>query len=378
MEKKALIISNSAGLVTSFLKNDVELLIERGYTIACACNTRYTDSNTNNFFCQYKIDVFDVDFPIRTLDFNKITNSYNKIKNILRSNAYSVIHCHSTIAAIIGRECAKKYRKKGTKVCYTSHGLPFYKGNEGLKSKIFYIIEKHYSRYTDLIFSICNEDFERLKKMHCKQVYLMHGVGIDVSRFEDCHIDRKKYREELGIEENKIMILSIGEINANKNHQIIIRALSKLSIPNIVYAICGRELTEKGKKDELIELANTLNVKLVMLGFRKDIPQICKCADMGALPSFKEGLGLSGVEMLASGLPIVGSNRQGIKDYIQNDETGYLADPTQVDSFASAIEKCLFLIKEEGTKEKCISMSKRFSLEHAKNILDKGYMKIDI
>lgn len=51
--KKALIVSNSSGLVSLFLKNDIELLLKNGYTVDVACNSNYPDKNTNEFFQQY-------------------------------------------------------------------------------------------------------------------------------------------------------------------------------------------------------------------------------------------------------------------------------------------------------------------------------------
>ncbi len=104
------------------------------------------------------------------------------------------------------------------------------------------------------------------------------------------------------------------------------------------------------KKEELQQLANELNVHIKFLGFRKDIPEICCSADIGALPSFKEGLGLSGIEMLAAGLPVTGSNRQGIKDYVIDGVTGYLANPEDSKSFSEAIQKCFELSKCENIK----------------------------
>lgn len=378
MEKRALIISNSAGLITSFLKNDVEILSDKGFKIVCACNMDYKHSNTDAFFKKYEIEVIDVKFPIRSLNYSKIVSAYRSVNDILSKNHFELVHCHSTIAAVIGRSCAKRYRKKGTKICYTSHGLPFYEGNNGLKAKVFKCIENYYSKYTDVIFSICEEDFINLKKMKCINVFWMKGVGVEIDKFEHCSVDISEYRENLGVNNDDLMVLSVGELNSNKNHQVVIKALSMINKPNIVYVICGRELTEVGKKAELADLAKELNVNLILLGFRTDIPEICKCADIGALPSFKEGLGLSGIEMLATGLPVVGSNRQGIKDYVVNDITGYLADPTSVASFAEAIIKCLQMKKQKDCKARCINMSKQFSMQQAREVILSGYSKVGI
>lgn len=375
--KKALIVSNSAGLVTLFLKNDVELLLKNGYSVDVACNTDYPDTNTKDFFYRYCNEIFHIPFPIRKLDPKLIFESYVSLSKILHDGNYNVLHCHSTIAAVIARQCAKKH-KKNLKIIYTSHGFPFYEGNNGTKARVFKAVENYYSKYTDAIITICNEDYLHAKEMNCKVVKIMHGVGVNIDRFANLKIDREEYRKKLGFKNCDKVILSIGELNTNKNHRIVVEAISNLKDSNIVYAICGREVTEIGKKDELQQLADQLNVRIVFLGFRKDIPEVCYSADIGALPSYKEGLGLSGIEMLAAGLPIAGSNRQGIKDYVVDGVTGYLADPESSCSFSEAIKKCFILSKQANIKSVCKEKSREFDTDQARNVIDSVYREVGI
>ncbi len=371
--KKALIIANTSGFISRFLKNDLEILIGKGYTVECACNTKYPDFDTNSFFKRYRTNVYHVDFPIRNLDLYLILKSYRMTKKLLKQETYELIHCHTPIVAVILRQCARYYKKDITKIVYTSHGFPFYKGNAGVKAKLFFYIEKYYSKYTDAILTINCEDYNNAKRMACKNVFLMHGVGVDTDFFQCCNIDRKDYRKKLGFLDEDEVILSIGELNTNKNHAVVIKALKKINNPHIVYAICGREVTEKGKKNELADLAANLNVRVLFLGFRRDIPAVCHCAEIGAIPSFKEGLGLAGIEMLASGIPVTGSNRQGILDYVQDGNTGYLADPNDSGAFAEAILKTFELSKDERTKENCYQMAKKFNSEQAYEVIKSVY-----
>lgn len=374
--KRALIVANSSGLITLFLKNDVELLKNKGYQIDCACNINYPDSNTDEFFHKYHINVTHIDFPIRKLDLKMLKAAYHELKQLIKSRNYKVVHCHSTIAAVLARQCAKNYRKKGLKVLYTSHGFPFYKGASGKKAFFYKFIENYYSKYTDAIITICDEDYNNAKKMHCKKVYKINGMGVDLDRFQISDFNRELYREKLGFKNTDKVILSVGELNTNKNHQIVIRAISLLKDCNIVYAICGREVTEIGKKQELKELAEKMGVKLVFLGFRSDIPEICHSVEIGALPSYKEGLGLSGIEMLAAGVPVVASDRQGIRDYIKENVTGFLCNPESPDDFSIGITKTFELSENILTKEACISTAKKFSVVAARNRMNHIYKAV--
>lgn len=358
--KQALIVANTSGLITRFLRNDISILQTMGFEICCACNMKYLDVDDLEYYKIHRISVFQVDFPIRALSVKKMVTASSQLKKILTARQYDLIHCHTTIAAAITRQCAKGQRKRGARLIYTSHGLPFYNGVSHKKYILYSTVENYFSKFTDAMVTICNEDFENASKMKCRHVYHINGVGVDTKRFTTLQFDRDKYREKLGFQKNDIVILSIGELNANKNHQIIVRALAKLNNPNYIYAVCGREVTDRGKAIELQELGKQLGVRIVLLGFRSDIPQVCRSAEIGALPSFKEGLGLSGIEMLASGIPVVGSNRQGIKDYVKGGITGFLCDPSDADTFAEGIRKLSEPGVRKAMRANCIEEAKQY------------------
>ena len=360
--KRVLIVANSAGLITDFLENDFTIYCNKGYRIECACNMKFTGRDSASFFEKFGVQPYNIGFPIRALNISDILESYKQLKKILENNKYDVIHCHSTIAAAIARECVRKNKNK-IKVIYTSHGLPFYEGCQDKKAILYKAVEKYFSIYTDAMITVCNEDYNNAKKMCCKKVYKINGVGVDFERFNIPNFDRNEYRAKLGLRDDRKYILSIGELNTNKNHRVVIEALSKLGNREITYLICGRELTEIGKKEELENLARLLGVDVTFLGFRSDIPQICMCVDIGAFPSYKEGLGLSGIEMLRAGIPIVASNRQGIKDYVKDGVTGYLCDPSDSKSFAEGIEKTFLLKNDTETRKNCIKMAESYSKE---------------
>lgn len=372
--KKALIIANTAGLITDFLSIDCSLLRDMGYSIDCLCNSEYPGMDSPAFFDKYDITVFDAPFPIRSLDLASMKVCFCIVARLLKSGQYDLVHCHSTIAAAIARIAAKQYRKNGLKVIYTSHGLPFYQGSSGYTNHIYHLIEAHLSKHTDAVVAICLEDFKNMSKMSCGAVYHIPGVGIDTDSFEHCECDPGRKKQELGVPDEAVVILSIGELNSNKNHEVIIRTLAAGNFDDCVYLICGREVTEKGKGAELKKLAHSLGVNVELLGYRSDIPEICRCADIGALPSFKEGLGLSGVEMLASGVPLIGSNRQGIKDYVVDGVTGYLFDPESTEDAMRA----LTILKEElsssnSYRDSCIEMARRFDRAESYRAMKKMY-----
>lgn len=151
-------------------------------------------------------------------------------------------------------------------------------------------------------------------------------------------MDRKQKRAELKIGEEDIILLSIGELNSNKNHGMVIEALGKLKNEvadhKIVYLIAGTG----EKADELKQLAGANGVALRLLGYRKDISELLNAADLYILPSLREGLNVSLMEAMASGTPCLCGDIRGNVDLVEVDKGGSLFDPNSIDSVAEAIK----------------------------------------
>lgn len=347
---KALIVVNLAGFLT-FLWSDIEILKEMGYRVDIAMNSKMadgTDAIEVEMLKDMKINYFHIDFDTKNPINKSNIKAYHQIKKILASEKYDLIHCHTPIAGLLARFAGRKTRKNGTKIIYTTHGFTFTDKSSRKSWLIYYNIEKFASRFCDAIITINHEDFNNAKKMLCSKVFLLPGVGIDVSRFENVKIDRDEYREQFGVTKSDILVLAVGELSERKNQKIIIQAINLLkNKEKYVYLICGRAVVNSSIKEELMKLANELGVRIVLAGHRLDIPAINKCADIAVIPSIREGLGLSGLEALASGIPVIGSDVQGIREYIVNGKTGFLCDPYSPEQFARSIEEIQLLMKEK-------------------------------
>lgn len=141
---------------------------------------------------------------------------------------------------------------------------------------------------------------------------------------------------ELGIPLDAFLLISVGELNANKNNGVIISAMEKLKNPNIHYILCGIG----DKQAELQAQADKagLHGKVHFLGYRTDVKELYEASDCFVMPSFREGLSRSIMEAMASGLPCVVSKIRGNTDLIDGNKGGFLCDPTDSDGFAEAID----------------------------------------
>lgn len=321
------------GSTMGFFYEHFRMLIKEGCEIELACGDGKPISEK----------IASLGLPLHKISFSRSPLSkgnlkaYGQLKKVIENGNYDIVHCHTPNASAITRLVCRKLRKKnGLKVFYTTHGFHFYKGAPKLNWMVYYPVEKLCARFTDKLITINTEDHELAKKkFKAKEICYVPGVGVDLSRFEDVHVDKAAKRIEIGVPEDAKLLLSVGELNENKNHKSIIRALAKLKDANIHYAVAGIG----DKKEALLDEAKVLGVEkqVHLLGFRKDVPELNHISDVFCFPSYREGLGISSIEAMACGLPIVTSNVHGINDYSQNGVTGYKCAPADADGFAKAI-----------------------------------------
>lgn len=358
---KALIVASLAGFIRSFLTHDIELLQEKGFEVHCAANINHPGAEGMiDYFKKHNVIFHQIDFSSYRPLSSETLKSYYEIKKLRDTYNFEIVHCHTPIVGVLVREAFKRNRKKGCKVIYTTHGFYFHKRSTKKTWLIFYNIEKLMSKYCDAIITINYEDYKNALTMHCNNVFHINGVGVDTQKFREANIDRNSYRKLIGVNDGDIMILSVGELSKRKNQKVVIEAMGLLNNPRLILIHCGNAMNGEATTDEIIELAKKLNVRVKLLGLRNDIPQICKCADIGTISSTREGLGLAGIEMLASGLPLVASSVHGILDYMKDGKNGFLASPYSRDEFASGISKLLDKNIRQKMKKDCVESALPF------------------
>lgn len=354
---RALMLASVASMLDQFNRENIALLERLGYQVDIACNFEEGNTSSKEQVAAFRrqmeeegIETVQIPIPRNISAVGKILKSYQMVKKLVEDNQYDIVHCHSPIGGVITRLACRKQRKKGIKVIYTAHGFHFFTGAPRKNWIIFYTIEKILSRYTDVLITICHEDYERAKRKKLGQeIIYSPGIGIDVDSIQNLDSKEDK-RLELGLSQNDKIILSIGELNTNKNHEVILRAMGSLKRTDIHYVICG-----KGELDQhLQKVAKEVGMegRLHLLGFRTDAKEWLKTADIFVFPSYREGLPVSLMEAMAAGLPVVCSKIRGNVDLIEHKKGGYMGTPDNVAYFAKAIEQLLLkpeLRKRMGT-----------------------------
>jgi glycosyltransferase involved in cell wall biosynthesis len=344
--KKILIVSTVSRQFYLFEQGNIEVLKSLGYEIHGAAN--FDDANER----LDELDIIRHHFDIQRSPFSlKNIKAFRQLKKIMQSENFCAVHCHSPMGGVLARLAAKS---SGIyPVIYTAHGFHFYRGAPCKNWLIYYNIEKYLSKYTDILVTINKEDYARAKDFYSKKVVFVPGVGIDLSRFENIKISRKEKRAELGIPDNSVVLLSIGEMIKRKNHETVLKALVQLKNKNYVYLVCGCGELES----YLMNLADKFSIsnKVKFLGFRNDIPEICIASDIFVFPSYQEGLPVSVMEAMSAGLPVICARIRGNTDLIQDGYGGFIHAPEDCIGFAQSIDKLIEnneLRKEMGKRNK--------------------------
>ena len=160
---------------------------------------------------------------------------------------------------------------------------------------------------------------------------------MDVSKFKNNHISKEEIcslRLTAGVSPKDIWLLSVGELNDNKNHETVIKAIAGLKQSNIFYSIVGEGPKRKYLEELILKL--DLSDRIKLLGFRDDVKDLYKAADIYIHPSFREGLSVATMEAMASGLPVITGNIRGNVDLIDNNG-GFLFNPSSIQGCSSVI-----------------------------------------
>lgn len=350
----------------NFEKSDMEILSSMGFEIHTASNMYgYKDLGDDGTLNSIHTTNHQIDFGRSPLSKQSVI-AYKQLKKLLNENHYDLIHCHTPVAAAILRVSAIRARKRGAKVIYTDHGFHFHKKTSLLSWLLYCPIEFVLAKVTDCIITINKEDLNLIKKFPIKEVRYIPGVGVDTSFISNLAVNKSQVRKSFNIPEDAFLIMSIGELCVRKNHEVIIKAISKLSDNEIYYLIFG----SGDRLDYLKRLTNELglNNRVIFAGKlpHVDVLKYAHVSDIGAIPSLIEGLGLAGIETMAAGKPLIGSNIHGINDYLINGVTGISCSPHDIDGFASAIEK---LKSDKAFYSDCSNAASQKSKEFDINIV---------
>jgi len=172
-----------------------------------------------------------------------------------------------------------------------------------------------------------------------RKIAVVHN-GVDTTHFTPDG-DGTAFREFLGISSGARLVLTVGSLTDQKNHELLIHSASDVirQNPNTVFVIMGEGFLREKLQHLIAELK--LEQKVLLPGFRDDIRPALAAADLFVLSSRNEGMARVLIEALACGKAVVTTDVSGARSCVLDGENGYVVPSEQQDSLSAAITSAL-------------------------------------
>jgi glycosyltransferase EpsD len=360
MLNKVLLTATVQSHICQFHKPLVEVLHKHGCEVHVAAKDNLAEKN--GLKLDFVEKVYDVPFSRSPKSKDNIV-AYKQLKKIVEDESYDVIHCNTPMGGIVTRLAAKKARKNGTQVYYTAHGFHFYNGASKKNWLVFYPIERHFARLTDKLITINKEDYKLAKKKFNTDIFYIHGVGVDESRYFNVSDEEKNaLRKELGFNNTQKILLCVGELLPNKNQKMAINAINNLvaDFPDIVLLLAGNGPEKDNLENEIATLSLQNNVKL--LGYCTCLEKYQRIADLSVSCSKREGLPLNIVEAMLSENSVVATANRGHCELIDSGKNGYIVALDDVEDMAAKIKE---LFSDDDKRVKMSKEAKKFAFQYS-------------
>jgi glycosyltransferase involved in cell wall biosynthesis len=178
-------------------------------------------------------------------------------------------------------------------------------------------------------------------------------LGVDTEKFQ-ANYDQESYtRNTLKIPGNRKIIFYSGHMEERKGVRVIVQAaihlVDDLKIANVHFVICGNKNNEADVYEQLLENREAKD-HVTFAGYRADIPELMRGSHIGVIASTGwDSFTMSSIEMMASGLPLIVSDLQGLSETIEHEKNGFLFSPGDYQALANKIN---FLVSQPELAEK--------------------------
>lgn len=166
--------------------------------------------------------------------------------------------------------------------------------------------------------------------------------AIDMTHFRPAGSgQRDRVRHELGLPVDRIICLFVGRLSREKGVLDLLEAWRLLRPSNALLVMAGPDMTghawDAGAPARAFVERHGLGESVRFVGPLADVAPMMTAADLVVQPSHFEALGLSAIEALACGVPLVASAVGGLLDFVVDGENGRLAPPQDPPSLAACI-----------------------------------------
>jgi glycosyltransferase involved in cell wall biosynthesis len=255
---------------------------------------------------------------------------------VLRTERPDMVHCHMPISGLLGRLAA---RLAGVKIiAYTCHGFLFNQPGPWWRRGLSLGLEFLGGRLTDRYFTVSTEEAADARRLWIARDAVAIGNGRDPGKFHPDPVARARIRADLGVAADKIVVAVVSRLVRHKGHPELLAAMEHVPAAEI-WVVGDRLPSDHGPDLAALFAASPLGARLRRLGYRDDVPALLAAADIFALPSHFEGLPMSVIEAMLTGLAVVATDVRGPREQVVDGVTGLLVPPRNVPKLAAAIRR---------------------------------------
>ncbi len=253
---------------------------------------------------------------------------------LFRAERPDLVHAHMPISGVLARLAA---RIAGVpRVAYTCHGFLFNQPGPRWRRALGLAMEWFGGRLTDITLTVSTAEAADARRLWIARDAVPVGNGRDPARFRPNPDARTRIRQALGVPDAQVVIVIVSRLVRHKGYPELLAAMR--DVPGAELWVVGERLsTDHGADLEPLFGASGLGPRLRRLGYRTDIADVLAAADIFTLPSHFEGLPMSVIEAMLTGLPVVATAIRGPREQVVDGETGLLVPPASVAPLAAAL-----------------------------------------
>lgn len=270
--------------------------------------------------------------------------AYRQLRALFARERFDLVHLHTPVASMVGRLAAASAGVP--RIVYTAHGFYFHDRMTPPARWLHIGLEWLFGHFTDTLLTQSAEDAAVARRYRlCRGGDIeASGNGSDPAVYFPDEADgsaRRSVRRSLGTPAERVVIVMLGRLVAEKGYPELFAAMREVDAE---LWVVGERLSSGHASAIDADLRRlqrdaSLRARVRLLGYRSDVPELLRAADVFALPSHREGMPRSIVEAMLTGLPVVATDIRGSREEIVDGECGLLVPVGDVPALACALSR---------------------------------------
>ena len=261
------------------------------------------------------------------------SRAFAELYRLFRREKPDLVHAHMPISGFLARAAAKAAGVP--KIAYTCHGFLFNQPGPWARRATSLAMERAGGLLTDVFLTVSEEEAADARRLHIAKHPIAIGNGRDSQKFKPDPEVRARIRREFGVPEDRVVITAVSRLVRHKGYPELLAAMA--TVPAELWVVGERLASDHGEDMEPYFANAGLGGRLRRLGYRTDVAAILAASDIFVLPSHFEGLPMSIIEAMLTGLPVVATDIRGPREQVVEGETGLLVPPAATAPLAQAL-----------------------------------------